>query len=626
MVNSVHSAVGIPKFISEPDPDVYKRGKYVVLDFETCGPKGKGQALYPENRIVLAVWRDVHGKEHALRAGEFDLQPLLADLAEADFLVAHNAKFELQWLARCGLPLGNVLVWDTMLAEYVIGGNRWTYGKLSLNEISRRRFGEGKLSLVSKLIKRGVPVDEIPASWLEKYCRRDVELTERLFKVQLAEICSEYPRLLPIVYTRCIVCPVIADVELNGLALDGNVVRTSLQEKEVEFAGLSGQLQELMPGVNVDSPLQVGNFIYDTLGFEERSRKKNGKWEADRTEAGGRRTDADTIEALRTTTEGQRRFKELFARTREVGSELSKYLRKFGDCCDTAGGILYASFNQANTSTHRFSSSGLDFKTQLQNLPREFKRFFRARREGWLIGDGDGAQLEFRVAVHLGRDAVGLQSIISGEDVHAVTAGITGHTRQDAKRHTFKPLYGGRSGTASEVEYYEFFRDKYEDIARTQGRWIDEVLANKSLVTEWGLRFFWPSTRMERSGYITNREAICNYPVQSFATAEIIPIALVYFWYVCRAGGLQLVVVNTVHDSIAAEFPPEEEPAFREVLRDAMTNKVYWYLERMYGVKLVVPLACGIKVGEHWGEGKEEKYEADQLLWRPNNPLAKGLE
>lgn len=619
----------IPRFISDPDPSLYVRGKYVVLDFETThGPNDKGQAIYENNRIALAVWRSADGRIKVRRAGEYDLAELCADIRAADFVVSHNSKFEIQWLLRCGLDIGSYAVYDTMLAEYVIGGNRWRYNQLALDEICKRRFGVGKDSVVSRMIKRGVPVEDIPARWLERYCIRDVMLTERLFKAQLAEVTTRLPKLLPIIYTRCIVAPVLADIELQGMALDGELVRTSRQRKDEEYAALSAQLSGLMPGVNISSPKQVGAFLYDTLGFSELTTKKQGAMTADRTNTGERRTDADTISKLTPATHEQAQFKDLFTKTKELSNELSKYLHKFDACCSEAGGVLYATFNQCNTGTHRLSSSGLDYRTQLQNLPRAFKKLFKAKEPGWKVGSGDGTQLEFRTAVHLGRDKAGLKDILSGVDVHSVTAKIIECSRQDAKSHTFKPLYGGRKGSKKEVKYYEFFREKYADITDRQNCWVDTVLANKYLETEWGLRFYWPTTRMERSGYIVNREAICNYPVQSFATAEIIPIALVYFWYRCRAEGLRLRVVNTIHDSIDAEFPPEEEAAFRRIMRTAMTNDVYVYLSSMYGITLTVPLGCGIKVADRWGDtGEEEKYEADQALWKtPNNLLLQTLE
>jgi DNA polymerase I-like protein with 3'-5' exonuclease and polymerase domains len=225
---------------------------------------------------------------------------------------------------------------------------------------------------------------------------------------------------------------------------------------------------------------------------------------------------------------------------------------------------------------------------------------FRSRHDGWVVGEADGAQLEFRVAVHLGRDEVGQRDIINGTDVHSVTAGIIGCTRQDAKAHTFKPLYGGRSGTPDQKRYYEHFRKTYQGVTATQQRWIDEVLDTKSLRTEWGMRFHWPDTKQDKSGYVTNTTSISNYPVQSFATAEIIPLALVCFWHRLRRSGLRLFIVNTVHDSIICEIPPDEIGAFHTLSRIALIDDVYDTLRSLYGIHFTAPLGAGVKCGTHW--------------------------
>src|SRR5688572_4743553 len=137
----------------------YDSENYVVLDFETTSYK-KGLALYPENRLVLSCWvNGPNGKMNVLRGSEYETESLLKAIRAADFLVAHNAKFELQWLARCGLDPEEVLVWDTMIAEKVLAGNKSL--PLSLDEIASRRLKTRKKIRVSQLIELGIPVDLI---------------------------------------------------------------------------------------------------------------------------------------------------------------------------------------------------------------------------------------------------------------------------------------------------------------------------------------------------------------------------------------------------------------------------------------------------------------------------------
>ena len=599
----------LPSFLTNPDPGLYVQGSYVVLDFETTG-LDKGSALNADNRLLLACWYTSWDKQHNLLwGGEFDMEPLLEDIRRADFIVAHNAKFELQWLDRCGLDLSQVLVFDTMLAGYVLGGNRWQMGRLSLDRMAAKWLGERKEPVVSRLIKSGVPVEEIPRKWLARYCHLDVALTHRLYRVLVEELFNE--ELLPVMYTRCLLTPVLADIEKNGMYLDPAVVVPLLERKEREYEELGERLIKMAGGINLKSGQQLAKFLYEDLGIRELTLKGQPK----RTASGKPATDLDTIQQLKPRNKKQREFLNEYVRYKNLDSELTKYLRKFGACCNESGGHLVAQFNQTATRTHRLSSSGLRYSTQFQNLPRIYKSLFKSRNDAWVVYESDGAQLEFRVAGHLGRDGVARGHIQDGVDIHANTAAVIGCSRQDAKAHTFKPLYGGSSGTPDEQRYYRHFKEVYTGIAEVQNRWVNTVLKEKKLRTECGLTFYWPDTTMQRSGYVTNTTSICNYPVQSLATAEIIPIALVYMWHRIREQGLPFLLVNTVHDSIIAEGPESEVDKWHELSKQCFITDVYTYLDAVYQIKFTVPLGCGVTHGKHWGAKNETKYEAPAELF-----------
>tara|TARA_R110000765_G_scaffold49367_3_gene100380 strand:- start:2664 stop:4559 length:1896 start_codon:yes stop_codon:yes gene_type:complete len=623
----------LPWFLTDPRPEIFSdpTSKYVTLDFETT-ILDKGSALNEANKIVLAVWHcSWDDTRKQVLGGEFDMAELVADCEAADFIVAHNAKFELQWLARCGLALESVLIFDTLLAEYVIGGNRWQLGVLSLDKICKRRFDEGKTDIISKMYKSKQCSTEIPESWLVSYCHKDVDLTMRLFDLQVKDLVRL--ELLPVAWSRFIVTPVFADIETNGMQLDTKMVKDRLVEVERAYSEALEDLEAITGGINTNSPKQLSEFLYETLGFAEAVRRQGSKWVPDRTPSGGMKTDKETVNRLQPTNAKQRTFLAKYKTCKELYNEVTKYLRKFDGCCDEDGGVLTASFNQANTQTHRTSSTGAKWGTQFQNFPRAYKPIFKARKAGWCIGESDGAQLEFRIAAHLGRDEEALADIIAGTDIHSVTAEIIGVSRQDAKAHTFKPLYGGMSGTKDEVRYYEFFRDKYKGITEAQNTWVNEVLDSKKLTTEWGLKYYWPNTKAEygKGGkrYVTNTTSICNYPVQAFATAEIIPMAMVFFWHRLKRSGLEMFIVNTIHDSIICEMPDTEVKEFHKLSQQCLIDDVYFYLKELYDISLVVPLACGVKVGTHWSgndtekfvpeglqhDGGEVVYTADYCLW-----------
>jgi len=600
----------LPKFLRNPDPEIYRSSNYVVVDFETTN-LDKGDPLNEDNDIVLAYWTVVKGSDVKHRycfGNEMQQQQLVDDINDADFMVAQNAKFELQWLYRCGLDLASVLVYDTMLAEYVIGGNK----KRSLDlTSSAKRYGLGsKSSLVDKLIKTGTCPSDIPRKLLKMYCRQDVLLCHQLMQAQMEYISNESPRLLPIVYTRCLLTPVLADVERNGLVLDKEKVTEVRDEYLRELANVDKELYDINPDLNWNSPQQKAEYLYDELGFQELT---DYQGEPLRTDKGARKTDADTIEALPAKTDIQRRVVDLIQRRNKYSSALSKALNFFYGVCEDYNCTFRGVFNQAVTSTHRLSSSGRrlafpslegkEYSAQLQNLARDFKDLFTASASDRVIGEVDGSQLEFRVAGHLGRDSQVRHDIVNEVDIHAytaetLTAAGEDTNRQAAKASTFRPLYGGSSGTPAVQAYCKAFKEKYRELSDTQEGWARTAAATKKLETEWGMVYYFPYARVTPSGYIKESTKIYNFPIQAFATAEIIPISLVYFWH--RTRGTDIKVVNTVHDSIICDFPRELTSEFSRISSMCMINDVEFYLVNVYDVDMTVPLGAGIKVGDHW--------------------------
>jgi DNA polymerase I-like protein with 3'-5' exonuclease and polymerase domains len=604
---------GLPAWVARPDPSVYWRDDFVVLDFETTTIL-KGSPLVAENRIILACWSEgLSPVVESCFGTEYEQSRLVEACERASFIVAHNAKFELGWLKRCGLDLRKVITYDTMIGEYVLAGNTLMMRQLSLEMSLERRGFPGKGDTIAKMFKAQIDTADMPESWLLKYCDRDVTACKEMFRAQLVDLRAK--GLEAINYQRNLVTPALADIEFEGMQLDEGKVNELTEEMEDEYARSTADLQEFCEGASPSSPKQLREFIFGNLKFKVPNDHR-GKPMLTRT--GDPSVAADVLARLKPANDRQRAFLDLHTKWALMHSDVTKYLRKFGECCTEIGGLLRASFNQCNTRTHRLSSSGLQWKVQFQNLNRRFKPLFKARKDDWLIGEADGAQLEFRVATHLGRDRAALADILSGEDIHAYTASIIGVSRQDAKAHTFKPLYGGKSGTKRERKYYEAFARKYNQITATQDSWCETVADDKELTTEWGMKYYWPlSTRNEKSGYISFTTSIYNYPVQAFATAEIIPIAIVCAWH--RMANFKSFLVNTVHDSIIAELHPDEIALWHEVAQVCLIEDTYTLINALYGVELTVPLGAGVMVGERWADKGskmgERIYTAREELW-----------
>jgi DNA polymerase I-like protein with 3'-5' exonuclease and polymerase domains len=608
--------VPLPWFICTPSRSVYLGEEWIVVDFETTN-HDRGSALNSRNDIVLATWATPTGVYHKW-GGVYDQGELAEAIKKARFVVCQNAKFELQWFKRMGIDIGGLLVYDTMLADYVIAGNRrW---RLDLDSIAKRYGIPTKHSLVKTWLDAGICPSDMPRSILLDYGLGDSINERDVFLKQRKEL--ERLGLLSIVYTRCLTCVVLADIETRGVYLDEQRVRAEYENVSTELASVELALNKITGGINANSPKQLGAFVYDTLGFRE---LEDHRGEPVRTAKGGRKCDADTLSALSASTREQEEFLTILLRRQDLNKK-HQTLTKLKAACDEDGSVLFARFNQAVTQTHRLSSGGARHKVQFQNIPREYKSLFRARREGWLVGEADGAQLEFRVAAHLGRDPVATKDIRDKLDVHSRTASaylgipadsVSKDQRQNHKPKTFEPLYGKMGGDKATKAYLDYFHDRYKATFDVQTGWTYKVLETKELVTEWGMRFYWPDTKLQErkygKPYITNTTSIFNYPVQSFATAEIIPISLVFLWHLMRleSGGMQSFIVNTVHDSIIAELHPAELETFKKLSLRALTYDTYEYLKQVYKVTFTVPLGAEVKIGEHWGTGHGESWDVE---------------
>ena len=122
------------------------------------------------------------------------------------------------------------------------------------------------------------------------------------------------------------------------------------------------------------------------------------------------------------------------------------------------------------------------------------------------------------------------------------------------------------------------------------------------MTTPSGREFAFPDVYRKPSGRVSHFTQIKNYPVQSFATADIVPLALLHIDKLLD--GMQSCVVNTVHDSIVIDVHPDEERSVIEVI--SKTNKELPNLITIrWGLVFNVPLLLEAKIGPNWLDTKD---------------------
>jgi len=293
-------------------------------------------------------------------------------------------------------------------------------------------------------------------------------------------------------------------------------------------------------------------------------------------------------------------------------SALDSYLSSFIEGIDNnlkQDNLLHVRLLQHRTATGRFS--GAD--PNMQNMPRggtfPVKKVFISRWEGGKIMEADFAQLEFRTAAYLSQDETAMKEINNGFDVHSYTAKVISESgqktsRQEAKAHTFAPLYGatGFGRSPAEATYYRQFTQKYKGIALWHSRLAKEALDTRKITTPSGREFAFPLVERRSNGSVTFFTQIKNFPVQSFATADIVPVVLLDIEK--QLDKLQSCIVNTVHDSIVIDIHPTEEQDVINIIKNTNIN-LKDIVDKQFNINLNVPLELEAKIGYNWLDTKD---------------------
>ena len=143
-----------------------------------------------------------------------------------------------------------------------------------------------------------------------------------------------------------------------------------------------------------------------------------------------------------------------------------------------------------------------------------------------------------------------------------------------------------------------------------QSGWTREVLKTKQLTMPSGLIFYWPDCTLTQSDYITFTTQIYDYPIQSFATADLAPTATVYLWHLMKAADMASFLINIVHDSAVGELHPDETELWSTLLAECFNTTIVWYLKEVYDYDWTCPLATEVKLHEAWSyrDGWEKQW------------------
>ncbi len=324
--------------------------------------------------------------------------------------------------------------------------------------------------------------------------------------------------------------------------------------------------------------------------------------------ANGFSTGKDNLDALMATAKNNgMESAEAFLGDLKRLSAVSSYLSSFVDGISVytkPDGRLHASLTQHITATGRFSGRN----PNMQNMPRggtfPVKKVFVSRWDGGYVMEADFAQLEFRTAAFLAQDETAMEEIETGFDVHSYTAQVITDagqktSRQEAKAHTFAPLFGatGYGRSVAEKAYYEHFTEKYKGIAAWHSNLAEEALRFQKITNVSGRQYAFPDVTRRSNGGVTHFTMIKNYPVQGFATGDVVPVVLNEMHR--RLKSMKSCLVNTVHDSTVVDIHPDEKDEVLQIVTD-LNEGLNNLVESVYGIQMNVPLLLEASIGPNW--------------------------
>jgi DNA polymerase-1 len=292
-------------------------------------------------------------------------------------------------------------------------------------------------------------------------------------------------------------------------------------------------------------------------------------------------------------------------------------------------GRLHTSFNIVRPVTGRVASAG----PNLMNIPKrtstaEEVRKLVAAPEGYVLIESDESQSELRWMAHLSGDKEMLRVYRNNEDIHLNTARVLTKNydkllkkEQDRHRTDAKPAnFGLLYGSSAEGFARRCRKDGIEMTKWRAEEIIDNWFSLYPMVAEYQDKTKWMCAR---DGYIVSplgrkrrlpgihsknfsergeaeRQAV-NHPIQS-ASSDTVLLALVEILKDKRIDPEECRPVLFVHDSIILECKEDKVDKYVPLIKWHLEHPP---LEKLFGIKLRVPMVADAKVGPNLGEMKD---------------------
>lgn len=526
-----------------------KEAKILCFDLETTGKS----PYFDDSKIVCISLTDkthygcvipLYHRETPLWGWEIGtVVKLLRDLLEDESIpkVAHNGKFDIEWLHWwLDIDVKN-FSFDTMLAHYLaVSEEQGTQGLKGLAwEFTDMGGYDNDLDEARSKLPESIRYnyDNIPWDVLKQYAVADVDCCLRLMEI-FKPMIDENPQWRIVMYD--IMMPgsyALRSVEENGMKFDvalaekyaktygDEIARiTERLESYPEVLQLERQKQELFQEreviklipkkdrtpeeqkkfeqykkyenfkFNWNSTQQLAELLYDKLGLVTTIT----------TDTGAFSTSEEAMNEIRE----QHEIPDLLLELRKVTTLNGMFIQKLPDMRDNSD-VVHPSFNISGTVTGRMSSenpNAQQFPRKAENpllfqYHNEPKALFTSRfgNKGCVM-NADYSALEMRIAGIISGDEALLKALLSGADLHKSTASLVWGVpvdevpkdmRTNAKAVNFGIIYGKSGITFAKDLYYDPSGKNPKktddwDKAKAEGmKLVDDYLGTFSGLAKW---------------------------------------------------------------------------------------------------------------------------------------------
>jgi DNA polymerase-1 len=527
------------------------------------------------------------------------LKPLLE--SDAVLKIFHNGKYDLNVLARQGIMVAPVD--DTMVISFDLDAGRsmdGIGGGHGMDELAERHLGHTCIAFkdVCGTGKKAISFAEVPLGKATEYAAEDADVTWRLHALLKPRLSEEGGTRVYERVDRPLVA-VVAQMERHGIRVDRPYLAKLSEEFAKETARLECEIHQLASEpFTVGSPKQLGDILFDKLGYKGGRKGKSGQYS----------TDQAVLERL--SGEGAA-IADKVLEWRQLAKLKSTYTDALQEAINPETQRVHTSYSLVGAQTGRLSSTD----PNLQNIPirteigRQIRDAFVAETGNVLLA-ADYSQIELRLAAHMADVPSLKEAFAAGEDIHARTAmemfgTVDRDTRGRAKTINFAILYGisrwglaGRLGVTPEEAqamidtYFQRFPGIQSYIHST----LESVRERGYSETLFGRKTWFPRINSknpnERAG---SERAAINAPIQG-TSADIIKRAMARMMPALEESGLGHVrMLLQVHDELVFELPEGDVAAASPVIERVMAQAA------RPAVELDVPLGVEIGTGASWG-------------------------